>query len=139
MELGLGVAAGLDPEVLGSVGAEIEALGYAAIWSNDHPVGDGLLQLSRWAKDTAAIQLCVGVLPLDRHQPVDIAARVTALDLPTSRLRVGIGAGLQPRQLDAVQFGVEELRRLLPDLHVSVAAMGPKMCELAGAIADSVH
>src|SRR5579864_751284 len=99
MELGLGVAAGFDPEVLGSLGAGAETLGYAAIWCNDHPTGDGLLQLARWAKDTSAIQLSVGVLALDRHQPAEIAARVSALDLPAARLRLGIGAGLQPHQL----------------------------------------
>ncbi|HXA42897.1 MAG TPA: LLM class flavin-dependent oxidoreductase [Candidatus Solibacter sp.] len=139
MELGLGVAAGFDPEVLGSLGAEAEALGYAAIWCNDHPAGEGLLQVSRWATDTRTIELSVGVLALDRHQPEEIAARVSALDLPADRLRLGIGAGLQSHQLEAVRIGVAQLRRVLPEVHIAVAAMGPKMCELAGAIADSVH
>src|SRR5258708_1490304 len=139
MELGLGTAAGFDPEVLGSLAAEAEELDYAAVWCNDHPAGDGLLQLSRWAKDSTAIELCVGVLALDRHQPADIAARVSALELPAARLRLGIGAGLQSRQLEAVRIGVAQLRRLLPEAHIAVAAMGPKMCELAGGIADSVH
>lgn len=139
MELGLGVAAGFDPEVLGSLAAQTEALGYAAIWCNDHPTGEGLLQLHRWAKDTTAIPLGVGVLALDRRQPADVAARVSALKLPTARLRLGIGAGLQPHQLDAVRIGVAQLRQLLPKVHIVVAAMGPKMCELAGGIADSVH
>jgi len=138
MKLALGVAAGPDPEVLASLGAEAEARGYAAIWCNDSPAGEGLLQLSRWARNSKVIDLCVGVLALDRHQPSDIAARVAELDLPPERLLLGIGAGLQSHQLGAVRAGVDELRRLLPDVRLAVAAMGPKMCELAGELADAV-
>jgi alkanesulfonate monooxygenase SsuD/methylene tetrahydromethanopterin reductase-like flavin-dependent oxidoreductase (luciferase family) len=138
MKRGLGVAAGPDPVALASLGREAEALGYAAIWSNDHPGGEGLLQLSQWAGDTHGIDLCVGVLALDRHQPAGIAARVTQLELPHRRLLLGIGAGLQPHQLGAVRAGVEELRRLLPGVRLAVAAMGPRMCELAGELADAV-
>jgi alkanesulfonate monooxygenase SsuD/methylene tetrahydromethanopterin reductase-like flavin-dependent oxidoreductase (luciferase family) len=138
MKLGLGVTAGPDPEVLASLAEDAEALGYAAIWCNDHPAGEGLLQLSLWARNSKEIDLCVGVQALDRHQPDDIAARVAELDLPQERLVLGIGAGLQPRQLGAVRAGVAELRRLLPGVRLAVAAMGPKMCELAGEIGDSV-
>jgi alkanesulfonate monooxygenase SsuD/methylene tetrahydromethanopterin reductase-like flavin-dependent oxidoreductase (luciferase family) len=136
MRLALGVAAGPDPEVLASLAAEAEALGYAAIWSNDHPVGEGLLQLATWPGHSASIDLCVGVLALDRHRPADIAARVAELGLPRERLVLGIGAGVQPHGLGRVRAGVEELRGLLPDVRLAVAAMGPKMCELAGEIAD---
>jgi len=37
-----------------------------------------------------------------------------------------------------VRAGVDELRRLLPDVRLAVAAMGPKMCQLAGELADAV-
>jgi alkanesulfonate monooxygenase SsuD/methylene tetrahydromethanopterin reductase-like flavin-dependent oxidoreductase (luciferase family) len=138
VKLGLGVAAGPDPGGLASLGAEAEALGYAAIWSNDSPAGDGLLQLSLWARASKDIDLGVGVLALDRHQPVDIAARVAELQLPRERLLLGIGAGLQSHPLGAVRAGAGELRRLLPGVRLAVAAMGPKMCQLAGELADAV-
>lgn len=138
MKLGLGVAAGPDPGVLTSLGAEAEALGYASIWSNDSPAGEGLLQLSLWARAAKDIDLGVGVLALDRHQPADIAARVAELELPRERLLLGIGAGLQSHPVGAVRAGVGELRRLLPGVRLVVAAMGPKMCELAGELADAV-
>jgi alkanesulfonate monooxygenase SsuD/methylene tetrahydromethanopterin reductase-like flavin-dependent oxidoreductase (luciferase family) len=138
VKLGLGVAAGPDPGVLTSLGAEAEALGYASIWSNDSPAGDGLLQLSLWARAAKDIDLGVGVLALDRRQPADIAARVAELELPRERLLLGIGAGLQSHPVGAVRAGVGELRRLLPGVRLVVAAMGPKMCELAGELADAV-
>ena len=138
MKLGLGIAAGPDPGMLGPLGADAEALGYASIWSHDNPAGDGLLQLSLWARGSKDIDLGVGVLALDRHQPADIAARVAELDLPRERLLLGIGAGLQSRPLQAVRAGVVELHRLLPGVRLVVAAMGPKMCELAGELADAV-
>jgi alkanesulfonate monooxygenase SsuD/methylene tetrahydromethanopterin reductase-like flavin-dependent oxidoreductase (luciferase family) len=138
MKLGIGVAAGPDPELLASIAPEVEALGYTEAWSNDHFAGEGLLQLSVWAPKSDSVGLSVGVLALDRHEPSDIAARVRELDLPRDRLLLGIGAGLQPSQLQAVRDGVGELRQLLPDVRLAVAAMGPKMCALAGELADVV-
>ncbi|HXO66975.1 MAG TPA: LLM class flavin-dependent oxidoreductase [Candidatus Dormibacteraeota bacterium] len=138
MELGLGVAAEPDPELLAPLAGEAEALGYVSIWSNDHYGGEGLLQLSRWAANSHTIDLCVGVLALDRHRPSEIADRIEELGLPRTRLVLGIGAGFDSHPLASVRSGVEELRRLLPGTRLAVAAMGPKMCRLAGEVGDAV-
>jgi alkanesulfonate monooxygenase SsuD/methylene tetrahydromethanopterin reductase-like flavin-dependent oxidoreductase (luciferase family) len=138
MELGLGVAAGPDPDLLAPLAGEAEALGYASIWSNDHAVGEGLLQLSRWAEQSQTIDLGVGVMALDRHRPSDIASRVEELGLPRDRLVLGLGGGFDSHPLDTVRSGVEEMRGLLPEARLAVAAMGPKMCRLAGEIGDAV-
>ena len=135
MKLGLGVAAGPDSDQFGRLAAEAEALGYAVLFSNDHPGGDGLGMLATWAK-SQRIDLGVGVLALDRHQPADVAARVAALGLPHGRLVLGVGSGFSEQPLGAVREGVAAIRELLPDVRVIVAAMGPKMCALAGEVAD---
>lgn len=138
MRLGLGVAAGPDPEVLGALAGEAEGLGYDSIWSNDSPAGDGLAQLAIWASRSSHIHLCVGVLALDRHQPETIAARVRELGLPLDRTLIGLGAGFTSTPLRVVLDGVSGLREELPDARIAVAAMGPKMCMLGGEIGDAV-
>jgi alkanesulfonate monooxygenase SsuD/methylene tetrahydromethanopterin reductase-like flavin-dependent oxidoreductase (luciferase family) len=138
VRLGLGVAAGPDPQELRALAAEAEDLGYDSIWSNDSPAGDGLAQLAVWARDSAHIRLCVGVLALDRHTPAAIAARVRELGLPLDRTLVGLGAGFTNKPLAVVREGVAALHRELPGARVAVAAMGPRMCELAGEVGAAV-
>jgi alkanesulfonate monooxygenase SsuD/methylene tetrahydromethanopterin reductase-like flavin-dependent oxidoreductase (luciferase family) len=136
--MGLGVAAGPDPEELHALAAEAEDLGYDSIWSNDSPAGEGLAQLAAWARESTHIRLCVGVLALDRHTPAAIAGRVRELELPLNRTLIGLGAGFTDNPLDVVRDGVAALHRELPDAAVAVAAMGPKMCGLAGAVGAAV-
>jgi alkanesulfonate monooxygenase SsuD/methylene tetrahydromethanopterin reductase-like flavin-dependent oxidoreductase (luciferase family) len=138
VRLGLGIAAGPDPETLAPLATEAEGLGYDSIWSNDSPAGDGLAQLASWAHVSTHVQLGVGVLALDRHRPEDIAARVRELGLPLGRLIIGLGAGFTRTPLEVVRAGVAELRRHLPEARLAVAAMGPKMCELGGEVGDAV-
>jgi alkanesulfonate monooxygenase SsuD/methylene tetrahydromethanopterin reductase-like flavin-dependent oxidoreductase (luciferase family) len=136
MKLGLGIAAGPDPEGFTRLAAEAERLGYTTLFSNDSPAGEGLAMLSSWAKASQRIDLGVGVLALDRHQPADVAARVAALGLPHGRLVLGVGSGFSEQPLGAMREGVAAIRALLPDVRVIVAAMGPKMCALAGEVGD---
>ncbi|MFN2463245.1 MAG: LLM class flavin-dependent oxidoreductase [Candidatus Dormibacteria bacterium] len=138
MRLGLGIAAGPDPKPLEDLARQAEDLGYDSIWCNDHPGGEGLLQLAAWAQASRHLQLGVGVMALDRHRTEEIAARVQQLELPVDRLLLGLGAGFTKTPLGVVREGVESLRAALPGVRVAVAAMGPRMCELAGEIGDAV-
>jgi alkanesulfonate monooxygenase SsuD/methylene tetrahydromethanopterin reductase-like flavin-dependent oxidoreductase (luciferase family) len=94
--------------------------------------------VAEWAAASTTIDLGVGVLALDRHQPDAVAARVGELGLPAARLVLGLGAGFTARPLAVVRDGVSAMRSALPDVRILVAAMGPKMCALAGEIADGV-
>jgi alkanesulfonate monooxygenase SsuD/methylene tetrahydromethanopterin reductase-like flavin-dependent oxidoreductase (luciferase family) len=118
------------------VAAEAERLGYEVLFANDHPGGDGLAMVAEWVKPSRRLDLGVGVLALDRHQPADIQARVDELEVPHPRLVLGIGAGFTDHPLGAVRAGVAAVREALPDVRIIVAAMGPKMCRLAGEVAD---
>ncbi|MDP9325488.1 MAG: LLM class flavin-dependent oxidoreductase [Candidatus Dormibacteraeota bacterium] len=111
-------------------------MGYEIIFANDSPAGDGLALVSAWARDSQRIDLGVGVLAIDRYQPDDVSSRVEELDLPHPRLLLGIGAGFSEQPVEAVREGVSTLRQVLPDVRIIIAAMGPRMCRLAGEIGD---
>jgi alkanesulfonate monooxygenase SsuD/methylene tetrahydromethanopterin reductase-like flavin-dependent oxidoreductase (luciferase family) len=139
MYRGLGVTAGLDAGLARELAAHGEQLGYRSLWSNDEPAAPGLRTLAQFAAATTKVELGVGVLPLHRYQPAQIAEEIDRLGLDPARLWLGIGSGALSRQLDALQRAVAELRTLLPDTTgVMVAAMRPRLCRLGGAIADGV-
>jgi alkanesulfonate monooxygenase SsuD/methylene tetrahydromethanopterin reductase-like flavin-dependent oxidoreductase (luciferase family) len=130
-----GVTAGLDPAVAEPLAGRCEMLGFASMWSNDHPGASGLETLATFARSVPGIDLGV-TLALDRHSPEDIARRIEELGLPPERLWVGIGAGFSERPLTTMRDALPELRRRLPDVRLVLLAMGPRMCELAGAAYD---
>ena len=131
-----GVAAGLDPEVCGPLAETCEEAGYSAIFSNDHPGAKGLETLAEFAKSTDAIELGVGVIALDRQSPAEIAADIERLGLDPARLWIGVGAGFSKKPLTFMREVLPELREHLSGVRVVMAAMGPKMCALAGASYD---
>ncbi len=133
---GFGVAAGLDPAVAGPLAARCEELGYASIWSNDHPGAKGLETLAEFARETERIELGVAVIALDRQSPREIAADIERLDLDRKRLWIGVGAGFFKRPLTVMREGLPQLRDALPDVRLVLAAMGPKMCAFAGSAWD---
>jgi alkanesulfonate monooxygenase SsuD/methylene tetrahydromethanopterin reductase-like flavin-dependent oxidoreductase (luciferase family) len=136
---GLGIAAGLDQEVAAELARRCEGYGYRSMWSNDHPGARGLETAAFFHEAAPALDVGVAVLPLDRHTPEEIAATADEQGLDPGRLWVGIGAGFTKRPLQVVRDGLAELSGVLPaSARVVVAAMGPRMCALAGAEADGV-
>lgn len=135
---GFGVAAGLDPEVARPLAARCAELGYDSIWSNDHPGAKGLATLAEFAAAAPEVELGVAVIALDRTPPEQIAADVEELGIDRSKLWLGVGAGFTKKPLTAMREALPQLRELLPDVKLVLAAMGPKMCELAGGSYDGV-
>ena len=133
---GFGVAAGLDPEVARPLAARCAELGYSSMWSNDHPGAKGLETLAEFAAAAPEIDLGVGVIAIDRTPPEQIAADLARLDLDPARLWLGVGAGFTERPLTAMREALPELRERLPGVRLVLAAMGPKMCALAGSSYD---
>lgn len=119
------------------LGSSIESGGYDELWVNDTPNGDGLATLAHIAAATKTIALGVGVIALSGHTPAVIAGRVARAAISPRRLTLGVGSG-SSRSVDLVRSGVAELRALLPDQQVAIAAVGPRMARLAGEIADTV-
>jgi alkanesulfonate monooxygenase SsuD/methylene tetrahydromethanopterin reductase-like flavin-dependent oxidoreductase (luciferase family) len=133
------VAAGLENPVARELAERCENAGYSSLWSNDHPMASGLETVARFAAGAPRLDVGVAVLALDRHAPAEIASRIGEVGLDPARLWVGIGAGFTTRPLGVVREGLADMRGALPNgTRVAVAAMGPKMCALAGAEADGV-
>ncbi|HEY1356524.1 MAG TPA: hypothetical protein VGF09_09415 [Solirubrobacterales bacterium] len=136
MSRGFGVAAGLGPDIAAPLAARCAELGYDSMWSNEIPGARGLTTVAEFAAAAPEMELGVGVIALDRTQPGEIAAEIERLDLDPRRLWVGVGAGSTPRHLTRVREMLPDLRERLPNVRLVLAAMGPKMCELAGAEFD---
>ncbi|MDX6589473.1 MAG: hypothetical protein QOI84_747, partial [Solirubrobacterales bacterium] len=131
-----GVAAGLDPEVARPLAARCAELGYESLWSNDHPGAKGLETLAEFAAAAPESDLGVGVIALDRTPPDEIAADIERLGIDPARLWLGVGAGFSDKPLTRMRESLPELREKLPGVRLVLAAMGPKMCALAGSSYD---
>jgi alkanesulfonate monooxygenase SsuD/methylene tetrahydromethanopterin reductase-like flavin-dependent oxidoreductase (luciferase family) len=133
---GFAVFAGIAPEVIRATAREAEARGFASFWVNHPGPVDGLGSLAQAAAETQRIDLGVGVIPLHTRGPEDIVAGVHQHGLAPARLLLGVGSP-NPQALRRVRDGVAVIRKSL-HTRVIVAALGPKMCHLAGEVADGV-
>jgi alkanesulfonate monooxygenase SsuD/methylene tetrahydromethanopterin reductase-like flavin-dependent oxidoreductase (luciferase family) len=136
MGRGFALFAGTTPENIRATAREAEALGYSSFWVNHPGATDGLVALATAARDTRGIALGIGVIPLHTRGPASIVEGVRTQALPLDRLLLGVGSP-NPASLARVRAGVGDLRSALTTRLV-VAALGPKMCRLAGEIADGV-
>jgi alkanesulfonate monooxygenase SsuD/methylene tetrahydromethanopterin reductase-like flavin-dependent oxidoreductase (luciferase family) len=135
----LGITSGLDAGLARDLAVRCEHLGYHSMWSNDEPAAPGLETLAQVAAAAPQLELGVGVLPIDRHQPVRIAAEIDRLGLDPAKLWIGVGSGGLRSPIETVRRVVADLRELLPaQTRVVVAAMRPRLCRIGGAIADGV-
>jgi alkanesulfonate monooxygenase SsuD/methylene tetrahydromethanopterin reductase-like flavin-dependent oxidoreductase (luciferase family) len=133
-----GVAAGLDPEVARPLAGRCAELGYDSVWSNDHPGAKGLATLAEFATAAPNLDLGVAVIALDRTPPEQIAADVEEFAIDPAKLWLGVGAGFTKKPLTKMRESLPELRERLPGVKLVLAAMGPKMCALAGNSYDGV-
>jgi alkanesulfonate monooxygenase SsuD/methylene tetrahydromethanopterin reductase-like flavin-dependent oxidoreductase (luciferase family) len=133
---GFAVFAGVSPEIIRASAREAEALGYRSFWVNHPGPVDGLGSLAHAAAETHRLDLGVGVIPLHTRGPESIADGVRRHVLPPERLLLGVGSP-NPEALKRVRDGVAALRAAL-STRIIVAALGPKMCQLAGEVADGV-
>jgi alkanesulfonate monooxygenase SsuD/methylene tetrahydromethanopterin reductase-like flavin-dependent oxidoreductase (luciferase family) len=135
---GLGVTAGLERGLAQELAAHCAQHGFHSLWSNDEPGAAGLETLARFSAAAPGLELGVGVLPLSRHQPAEIAAAVERLGLDPAQLWIGIGSGTLQPQIDPLRRAVAELRERVPGARLVIAAMRPRLCRLGGELADGV-
>jgi alkanesulfonate monooxygenase SsuD/methylene tetrahydromethanopterin reductase-like flavin-dependent oxidoreductase (luciferase family) len=136
MRHGFALFAGAAPDIIRATAREAEALGYHSFWVNHPGRTDGLAALAIAAGETRRVELGIGVIPLHTRGPESIVEGVRATKLPQDRLLLGVGSP-NPGSLARVRDGVAALRRDLT-ARIVVAALGPKMCHLAGEVADAV-
>ena len=136
MAQGFALFAATAPDVIRAAARESETLGYTSFWVNHPGPTDGLAALAQAAGETRQVALGVGVVPLHTRGPESIAKGVRDTKLPLDRLLLGVGSP-NPKSLDRVREGVAALRAQF-STRIVVAALGPKMCHLAGEVADGV-
>ncbi|MGH7335032.1 MAG: LLM class flavin-dependent oxidoreductase [Candidatus Rokuibacteriota bacterium] len=136
MDYGFAVFAGIAPEIIRASAREAEGLGYRSFWVNHPGSIDGLTALDLAGQETKRIDLGIGVIPLHTRGPESIVAGVRANHLPLDRLLLGVGSP-NPSSLARVRAGIAALRSPL-GARLVVAALGPRMCRLAGEVADGV-
>lgn len=136
MSRAFGVTGGLAAEVAVPLAERCAELGYTSMWSNDHPRAKGLETLAEFAKGAPSLEFGVGVIALDRTPAEVIAADIDRLGLDPSRLWLGVGSGTVEKPLTTMREALPELREKLPEVKLVLAAMGPKMCRLAGSSYD---
>ena len=133
---GFGIAGAVDHTIIRDLAVAAVATGYATFWANDTPQGDGLAALRLVHQAAPSLWLGVGVIPIDRVAPADIAGRVRAYGLPEDRLTIGIGSGgLHKGAVAAVEGAATQLRGLLTS-RIVVGALGPKMVAMSSQSAD---
>jgi probable F420-dependent oxidoreductase len=134
-----------DPSAAADRAAEIESLGYSALWLGDLG-GDLFGSMANLLRVTETITVASGVLNLWMHEPAESAARFHELVTEYGpRVLVGIGvshaplvdqaeAGRYRRPLAAMRAFLDALDAAEPPLAAEdriLAALGPKMLELS--------
>lgn len=134
---GLGLAVAIPREVILAAAGAVARSGYSSFWLNNPPGSDALAVLGEVAPLAPSIQLGVGVIPFSGYTPEQIATSVQRAAVPVDRLYLGVGSGAGPNGFARVEEGLRALRAQFHG-RIVVAALGPKMCRLAGAAADGV-
>lgn len=134
---GFGVAGEYPRGTIDVAARAAEQAGFRSFWLSQPPERDSLLTLSEVTRLTDTIELGIGAIPFTLRPAQSVVDAVVRLELPLRRLRLGVGSGTEPGALDRIRQGVREIKQQL-DVHVAVAPLGPKMCRIAGEVADSV-
>lgn len=133
--IALGQELGLAPADRDLLVARARHKGYASAWTNARGTREPFDACARWTQD--GLTAGISVVPLDSWDLRDLAlaANETARTAPGFVLGVGSGAAGKGA-LERVRAGVAALRREAPGVPIYVGALGPRMLELAGEVAD---
>ncbi|MBX6388751.1 MAG: LLM class F420-dependent oxidoreductase [Frankia sp.] len=142
-----------DAAAAAQAAAELEELGYSALWIPD--VGGPVLEaIQNLLAATTRTVIATGILNLWMHEPAEVAARRAALvDQYGERLLLGIGVSHAPlidrdgpgryrAPLRAMTSFLDKLDAATPPVPVAervLAALGPKMLGLARDRARGAH
>jgi probable F420-dependent oxidoreductase len=143
-----------DPSETAAAAAELESLGYTAMWVPDVG-GDVFGAVGNLLGATTTATVATGILNLWMHTPEETAAQHASLTAEHGpRFLVGIGVSHAPlidRKIDAgtYQKPMERTRAFLDALDAApiplavddraLAALGPKMLELAATRTAGAH
>jgi alkanesulfonate monooxygenase SsuD/methylene tetrahydromethanopterin reductase-like flavin-dependent oxidoreductase (luciferase family) len=139
-ERGIGIEGSIGPDAAAELAELAERRGYESFWINVVGAGvDPIGCLRQILARTSAIEIGVGLFPLDAYPAVSLAPRLAAIGTSNRRIIVGVAGG-QIRQglLRVTADAVARLRAALPACRIATGGYGPKMLELGGRVADVV-
>jgi probable F420-dependent oxidoreductase len=143
-----------DPSEVAELAAEMEGLGYSALWIPDTG-GDVWTPLTNLLAATTSVTIATGILNIWMHSPDEAAAQHAALTAQHGhRFLCGIGVSHRPfidhvNEPGTYQKPVEKVAEFLDGLDAAqpplargercIAALGPKMLELAATRTSGTH
>lgn len=141
-----------DPYEIADAAAELDELGWGTLWIPGLGGGDVLGDSERLLRATRTAKVAVGVASIWRHRASELAAGHARLqDTHGRRHLLGLGvsdpaaaqnAGHSYRPLaDMRRYldALDQARTLVPPAERLMAALGPRMTELAGRRTAGVH
>ena len=136
-----------DPASAAQAAGEIDELGYGAIWIPGGVGGDILADIDRLLAATRSVTIATGVLNIWKHDPAEIGTWWK--NLPADRReRVLLGLGVSHahvvgqafKPLSAMRDYLDRLNAAgVPGPALCLAALGPRMLELAAERTAGVH
>ena len=133
--IGLGQELGLEPADRDAAVEHARQRGYTSAWTNARATREPFDACARWTRD--GLVAGISVVPLDSWEPDGLARVTNETAARAPGFILGVGSGQAGKgALDLVRRGVAELRRRAPGVPIYVGALGPRMLELAGELAD---
>ena len=130
-----------DADEARDAAALVDELGYAALWIPGGVGGDVFSTVDRALAATSKLVVATGILNIWMHDPAEVAASHAAVTAQyPGRFLLGLGVShaplVEPRQqfhrpLQKMREYLDQLDPVVPPDERIVAALGPKMLELA--------
>ncbi|MGH2661593.1 MAG: LLM class flavin-dependent oxidoreductase [Actinomycetota bacterium] len=116
----------------------VEETGYEALFVPDHGVWEPFPLLAALAQRTERIEVGTGVVTMTSRDAGTMAAAARTLSqVSDGRAILGVGSGPEGRVARVEQY-LSEVRQGTGDIPLYLAALGPRMMEAAGRVADGV-
>lgn len=137
-----------DPGAIAEAAAELDELGFGAIWVPGGIGGDIAGDVNRLLGATRRATIATGIINIWKHEPRELADWWGSLPADQqSRLLLGLGISHAPligegwdKPLARTRSYVEELLALgVPAGNLCLAALGPKMVALSGELTAGAH
>ncbi len=137
-----------DPAQAAAAAAELEQLGFGALWFPGGMGGDVTGDLDRLLATTKRTTIATGILNVWKHEPRDVAAWWKGLGGDKqARVLLGLGVSHSPLIGEAWGHPIAVMRKYLDDLQkegvpaesLCLAALGPKMLALSRARTAGAH